>query len=451
MKIVINPAYHKEKTYIIDVLLGEFLRLDYNIELDKNVENYNLHFDNKTLIIKESALWKASTSNNADYLHEANIPIEIVYGENQFTPEKDIPILYGNADLSTFENQIDCGLDIFASAFFMLSRWEEYVNPARDAHNRFPAKESLAYKFGFHRRPVVNEYLEMLWNMLSHLSYTGKRKESSYSFTLTHDVDSPLLWDKFSMKDFLKDFIKLIFKSRRLDRFNLMITRIKTKMNYKSDPFFTFDFIMDLSEKVGIKSHFFFMVGGKTKYDNRYQIDEPYIQNLIKSMEQRGHRIGLHPSYDAYNSPEIFNNEVTLLRNATNRAIETGREHYLRFEVPATWHLWNENGMKWDSTIGYAEEVGFRAGTCFSYPVFDILERKKLQLVEKPMVAMEVSLYNYMQLDFNDIMKIMSLLNERVRKYNGDFVFLWHNSHFFDGVSTKERMQHYIEIIKLCA
>lgn len=68
-----------------------------------------------------------------------------------------ITIIYGEDKLIIDRNSktIVCGIDIFASSFFMLTRWEEYVNKKRDNHNRFPASESLAYKFGFLNRPIA--------------------------------------------------------------------------------------------------------------------------------------------------------------------------------------------------------------------------------------------------------------------------------------------------------
>ncbi len=87
-----------------------------------------------------------------------------MFSKNDFIVEKDIPIIYGTDKLEITEqnqNIITCGIDIFASSFFMLTRWEEYVNKNRDRHNRFPAIESLAFKNDFLSRPVVNEYVEM--------------------------------------------------------------------------------------------------------------------------------------------------------------------------------------------------------------------------------------------------------------------------------------------------
>ena len=105
-----------------------------------------------------------------------------------------------------------------------------------------------------------------------------------------------------------------------------------------------------------------------------------------------------------------------------------GRQHYLRFENPTTWNLWENEKMEWDSTMSYADEIGFRNGVCYPFPVFDILNRKKLNLMERPLILMEGTLGLYMDITLDDAKNRVWELMNQVKKYEGDFVFLWHNS-----------------------
>ena len=107
-------------------------------------------------------------------------------------------------------DKIICGIDIFASSFFMLTRWEEYVIKKRDMHNRFSAYESLAFKYNFLNRPVVNEYIVMLKNMLNHIDSRLRFKKYKYSLLLTHDVDIPLKYRSFldGFREILGDLVK---------------------------------------------------------------------------------------------------------------------------------------------------------------------------------------------------------------------------------------------------
>lgn len=111
--------------------------------------------------------------------------------------------------------------------------------------------------------------------------------------------------------------------------------------------------------------------------------------------------------------------------------INFGRQHFLRFEVPTTWQVWEDNNMKWDSTLSYADREGFRCGVCYDFPVFNIFTRKKLKLYEKPLIVMDGSFKTYQKtISKQDMIDNLVILQNKVRKYNGTFVFLWHNSSF---------------------
>ena len=178
-------SYEQEKRYIFNVIFKEFLGLDYQVNFCDDI-SYTLSFNSSKKIVFSDSFFK---DNESTYLHEKNIPQNITFGYNQFIEEKDIPILFGSNELTENKDTIDCGIDVFASIYFMLSRWEEYVVKERDQHNRFSAYSSVAYKNNFLDRPIVNEYLEMLWNMMVFLGYSGTRKKHTFKWVVTHDVD----------------------------------------------------------------------------------------------------------------------------------------------------------------------------------------------------------------------------------------------------------------------
>ena len=166
------------------------------------------------------------------------------------------------------------------------------------------------------------------------------------------------------------------------------------------------------------------MSGGLTKFDNRYRIDEPKCIALISKIKQRGHIIGFHPSYNAYNDSIQFRKEKEKLENVLGQEITEGRGHYLRFEIPVTWQINEDYGMKIDSTCCYADRVGFRCGTGEEFSVFNILTRKKLKLKERPLLLMDTSLFGYQKLNQDTIRDIASqlMLNTNM------FTMLWHNT-----------------------
>jgi len=415
LRVVIPDDNLEERKYIIDVLLKDLLGLSYKIEI-KNIENYELILKNgKKLVMEDHFFHKFS--KNLEYLNEQNIPQKVKFTKNDFIVERDIPVIYGNSQFSIINFQlIRCGIDIFASSFFMLTRWEEYVNKTRDRHNRFPAFESLAYKNNFLDRPVVNEYIEMLWNMLEFLGCKQKREKRKFKFILTHDID---IAGKFK----LKDIISTTIRNRNIYKLVKYIKRIK--LNNKI--FDTYEYLMDFSESFGIKSYFFLH---SSSFNKRFDEDNRlFLKSISKKILKRGHYIGYHPSYNAFNNLEIFLKNKKEIENLIETKLKFGRMHYLRFEIPFTWDIWEKAKMEWDSSLMYADRVGFRCGICNDYFVFDFLKREKLSLKEKPLILMDTTFTSYDK--NNDVLKKMSFFKEKIKRYKGDFVLLWHNNNYF--------------------
>ncbi len=66
-----------------------------------------------------------------------------------------------------------------------------------------------------------------------------------------------------------------------------------------------------------------------------------------------------------------------------------GRQHYLRWNAPATWRNYAEAGLDYDTTLSYADHAGFRCGTCHPFPVFDVERNTALDLLEYPLIVRE--------------------------------------------------------------
>ncbi|MFX0132668.1 MAG: polysaccharide deacetylase family protein [Candidatus Hodarchaeota archaeon] len=425
--ISIPHNFLPERIYIIDLFFNEFLGVNYRI-IPKNIRNYELSLQNsKKLIINDCFF--SNYGDHFEYLKIENIPSKVKYLKNTFLVEDNIPVIFGTDEMIISTKEIKCGIDIFASSFFMLSRWEEYVDKTRDAHNRFPVHASLAYKNAFLDRPIVNEYLEMLWNMLINLGYEGNRKTRSFKFIITHDIDLPLMWisPKLFIRNFAADLIK---RHTILGAAKTMRSYILSKVGLENDPFDTFDLLMDLSEDNGAQSNFNLMSEGNSIYKKNYTLDDIFIRKLIKKILKRGHKIGFHPSYETYNNRELWSIEYKKLSSIIPEEIKTGRQHFLRFEVPITWQIWNDNRMTYDSTLNYPEKEGFRCGICYEYSIFNILSRKKLELKESPLIIMDQNFIAYQIVTSDVMLQKLQILMSKIKKYKGNFVILWHNSSF---------------------
>ncbi len=416
MTITIAKNYARERSYIVAVLFKQFLGLSYSLQIDEHaIYPYKIEWGGKQLIFRSDFFPK---DEKETYLKPQYLPKVSQYKEQNF----NIIVLYGQPNIAWSEKIITCDIEVFGSAFFMLSRWEEYVKKERDTHKRFSASTSVAYQHNFLHRPIVNEYVELLWEMLQYLGIEQQRKQWQFKTIPTHDVDLPRLW--WNKRDKLRSLTGSLLKRKSIKEFKTLAQHVLNN----TDPFNTFDYLMTLSEENNIQSHFFFMSGGTSDKDNHYEIKHPLIQDLLKEIDVRGHNIGFHPSYNAYQDSKQFGLELDALQAVSPQRITSGRQHFLRFEMPTTWQIWEEHKMAWDSTLSYPEQIGFRCGVCYPFPVFDVAERKELNLVERPLLAMEVSLVQYQKASVSESEQQLQALKTTVQNYNGELVLLWHNS-----------------------
>lgn len=420
-----SNRYLPEKEYCYHVVLRELLDWDFRIVVSETEKNHRLLLPNGSEITVEDHFFRRfaepEPGSPPPYLHRENIP-PAISGRMEWQGE-DYFVLFGHPHISTEARKIACCADLFASAFFMLTRWEEYVLPDRDEHGRFPAEKSLAGRAGFLNRPVVNEYAALLRQLAARLGWDPPAPARTFRLTVTCDVDHPRLW--WSAADRLRTL-----GGSLLRRGNFAETRfwLKNHAFRTGDPYDVFDEWVDLLEQNGLTGHFNFLGKRPPSSNCWYPLEHPAVRGLIRNLAGRGQQIGFHPSYEAFGDREVFGRELASLRAVSPVPVTTGRQHYLRFAVPDTWQVWEEAGMDWDSTLGYPEAEGFRCGICCDYPVFDILRRQMLRLREKPLTAMEVTLVQYRRYTPETAFEKLSALRRQTVRHNGEFVLLWHNS-----------------------
>lgn len=419
IRVYIPATYIPERSYAIQVLLNHFIGVEIEILPDENINHYILSWEDKSIVIADSFFGTFNESVN--WIHPRNLPSKIYRSETLGL--ENIIILYGKDEIQLSPVRIKCGVDLFAGSFFMLTRWEEGLNVTLDDHDRFKAKDAALVKSGFILTPVVDEYVALLRNWLTHLGYPLPELVRSFSIKPTVDVDIPFFYQGRSKCRIIGG----ILKRSKTGGASLREYNAVSK-GLEPDPFDTFDQLMEKAEKEDLRQTFYFISGGKTKYENRYTVSDPLIVSLIEKIKRRGHDIGLHPSYETYRNPTLIQLEKETLQNAISKSVGKSRQHFLRFAVPFTWRFLEESGIEEDSTLGYAEEPGFRCGTSHAFPVFDILERKVLSLMEQPLLVMDVSLKLYKKLTPEDAIEVCEKIKTECLKHNGRFTFIWHNS-----------------------
>jgi hypothetical protein len=443
LKVFCNSKFAQEKDYVFRILFDIILGLDYSVEF-ADVPDYRISFGNNEIVIRD-AFFSGLSDFEPFYKNSDNIPNKVFKAKTYLAPEQDLIGLYGDERIIIDRNSAFIGADFVAATFFMLTRWEEIAIEDRDKHGRFVEEKSLAIKHGFHKRPIVNEYAEFLWNVLQKLGYSENRKMKKFQFYPTHDIDFLFKYDGFlkCAKVLTGDLVK----RKSLSVFRNSVNSIYSIKSKKSaDVFDTFDFLMDVSESKGLKSFFYFMSGVRGETDVDFSITDRRVVSKIEQIIKRGHVVGIHPTYNSFDNILQFKLELSRLRKISSDIYE-GRQHFLRFQNPKTWQIWNDSGLKIDSTIGFYSTIGFRAGICCEYPVFNVETGKVLDLLERPLVLMDTALRREADTQEEFLLKAFEIINT-VKKYKGDFVLLWHNNNL-SGNEWNNWDKVYLEIVNV--
>ena len=426
IKIKINNIHFREKKYILSVIFSDILGFKVSYEIC-DIDRYEIILPNhKKIIISDTFLLSQSHQKEwEEYEYPKlsfNTNIRIKNNHKLFG-------MYGNKDFHMNNESISINNDIIGTAFIFLSRLEE-LNSNHDKLNRYQYENSLADRFDIIARPIVNEYIEFLKDAISFLDSNIIFQKYSFDVMLTHDID---LIKRWTIKHLLKHSIVNLGKKNYLNGFKEFI---ESRRNNKKDPYYNFDHIIELSNSYNISSLFLFMCLEKDEFEFLYslnEVEEP-INNILKS---KNHKIGIHPSKITYNNYENTKREIKRLSEKIKRKIEYSRQHYLMFDVKKTWNILNANDIKYDLTLGYPEMIGFRCGICYPFKVFDIKTKSKLDLVEIPLIMMDVTMTNYMKInETKELNEIIVRVINQVKKHNGILNIIWHNNSYYDYIGS---------------
>ncbi|MDZ4679124.1 MAG: polysaccharide deacetylase family protein [Saprospiraceae bacterium] len=315
--------------------------------------------------------------------------------------------------------------DLFAAAFYLVSRYEEYLPAARDAHERFSSGSSIAAQNGFLQRPVVNEWVILLAKALQALYPTLSYQPLPYQFQPTYDVDIAWAYGHRPLWHHLGTIGADLVKGQ----WQRLGNRIAVGRGQAEDPYFTFPWLEALHQRYELQPVFFFLLGDYSRLDPNIAAKNPPFRQLIAQMGAV-HPIGIHPSYAASKDPGRMGIEVERLAEICGRPVVRSRQHFLRLRFPDTYRQLLNADIREDYTLGYADQPGFRAGIAAPFYWYDLEREESTPLLLHPFQVMDVTLQQYMGLSPSEAVAVCAKLSDAVRATGGVFSTLWHNSSF---------------------
>lgn len=312
-------------------------------------------------------------------------------------------------------------LDIFSFAFYLASRYEEYMPHSRDEHGRFAVESSLAYKHDFLDLPVVDIWSHRLGVTLK-LLYPGLHiPEKKYNCLLTIDVEEAFaykgrgLW--FNLAGLAGDLLRGDNPGKRL---GCMTGRMK-------DEYDTYTYINATAEKNGCEILYFFSYNGRNGITGNIKAGKKCYKKLLKRLAYN-HAIGLRTSYSFDNFSKLITREKMMLESLAGLEITKIREHPLLFSLPATYQAIEPLGINKDYTMGYIREAGFRAGLARPFKFYDLSREEVSQITIVPYQLMDLTYKKYKRYDPEQAIEAICELIRKTREAGGLFVSTWHNT-----------------------
>lgn len=382
----------------------------------------------------------AYTSDSASYL-DSDLP-SINYSNKKFNndiyikphgllsqsginPVEIKPVKY-NSETYFFESSDDSifPFDLFATSFYIVSRYEEYTETDFDKFGRYPGNKSILFKYNLLKQPVLNIWANMLADEIK-LKYPGFHfPKTKFEFISTIDIDNA--W-AYLNKGFTRTTGALT-KSVLKGNFSEFAKRLKVLKGNEKDPYDTYEYLDSVFKGNEKMVKFFFLLGDYGPFDKNIPHENRNLQKLICNISGK-YDIGIHPSFAGFmhGCHGKVLKEAGRLKQITGKEILKSRQHYLNLKFPKTYQNLVKAGITEDYTMGFADNTGFRAGICTPFYFYDLKKETITNLLVVPFQVMDGTLLHYLSLSPEKALEEVVLLMSAVKKTGGTFVSIWHN------------------------
>jgi hypothetical protein len=205
--------------------------------------------------------------------------------------------------------------------------------------------------------------------------------------------------------------LPLVFAGLAKDFWNQLDRYLKLERDLAS----TF-FVIPTKGDAGVDSH------GRTRANRASRYASADIADDLKKLLSANSEIAVH-GIDAWRDSAKGRDERERIQEITGAGDIGVRMHWLYFNSQAPLTL-EKAGFSYDSTVGYNETIGYRAGTnqVFKHPNVD-------RLLELPLHIMDTALFypSYMNFSDDEARAAMLPLIENVTRFGGVLTINWHD------------------------
>lgn len=399
----------------LQYLMDEFCRIERAKFTIKVYEFNEKYYDRKNVLLY--------LRNSFSDIYYCNHESCIIDKNTSFIDVNGFQIIEGSSSKEKYKMHYD----LFWNAFYILSRKHEYDIFSKNSNIRSysnKTKINCNYKWEIpHVNLMFIELKKFLVDNFHNLSFLlGKNPILELSHDLDYINKTPALLLKQSVFNFYNALINVSSK-KFIDSIKFIVT--------KSD-YWNFDFWMDLENHYNKKSTFYVYsrVNNGIKeliLDPSYSVYKNMkLKEKLIDMHNYGWQIGLHGSYFSHSNYGLLKDEHDLLQNTLNLEIKKNRQHWLCYNEKVTPFI-HEKLFEIDSTLGWNDRIGFRAGIASRYRPYNHRDNKPFKHFEIPQVVMDSNIYDYGSSKSAQIISEAARLLDKCKEIkNTEISISWH-------------------------
>ena len=281
--------------------------------------------------------------------------------------------------------------DVFAASFYLMSRYEEFLPHVKNELGAFLAYQSLASKNSFLEMPLIDlwavrlkDKLHEFFPELPHVSWEKPKFQPIIS------VVNPYQYQKKSLLIIIADTLTALW---RFDFFAI-IEQYLVLLGLKKDPYNNFEELEALFKEFNTSPLYFFLFAKNTFYDRGVSISNFSFRKLIKNTADLN-QVSLLASYSSQEESKSLNRERDQLKKLIIKKIDSVRFNYGLLSASSGYYNLLEHEIQKDYSMGYTEEIGYRASTAVPFYFYDLNNDLQTSLKIHPVVAEESGLRRF--------------------------------------------------------
>lgn len=284
--------------------------------------------------------------------------------------------------------------NMLGNAYDLLTFREDAEIAARDRHGRLPPASSARTPAGIGNVPVVNEALALLLDAIAAMergvppTFRLDGLIEAPALVLSHDCDLLRGNDLITQAIRFYRIFQPCFRGRppRLGLLGEVFANYRHPYRYFLDDLIK---MLAVERRFGYRSIMYVLNGTGGRFGARSGLGA--VRKLLERVPA-GWEVGIHYNYDTFHQPRKFASQKAEIEALVGNAVTAGRAHYLRFDPRRSPAFVAERGIRFDESIGWSSQNGYKAGIAAPFRPLDEAVGMRPEVIELPLIFMEANL-----------------------------------------------------------